>query len=124
MYQTTMTEDETSKKRVMHDNVHSFQNQRTITAATKAEAFDVEALNTKTESRRKGFEWAMSIDDLSRFEWLSNAKQARIYCRGRNLQRVDDWSRILKKLNDFGIPIEGREDFAQAAVDAYEEAEK
>lgn len=118
-----MNEDE-SKRNEMHDRVHSFQEQRSINAAAKLESIRLDALNKKAENSSKGLEWAMAINDPNLFQWLSDAKQARISCGGRSLHRGDAWDRALERLDAFGIPREGREEFAQAAVDAYEQAEK
>ncbi len=118
-----MNEDE-SKMNTMGDHVHSFQKKRLIDAAEKAETSLEAAGDKKAESRRKGRAWAMGINDPELFQWLSDAKYARITRGGGEGMRGDSWDRALDKIRNLGIADDEREDFANAAIDAYEEAEK
>lgn len=108
----------------MSDHVHAFQQKRLIDAAENAQESLDASIEKKAESRRKGRGWALGGVDLELFQWLSEAKRARINRGGDEGSRGDSWDRALDKLRKLGIADDEREDFANAAIDAYEEAEK
>ncbi len=109
--------------REMADHVHAFQNKRRSDAAEDEKKSIDASLEKKAESRRRGREWALGIVDPEHFQWLSEAKHARINRGGDEGSRGDSWDRALDKLRKLGIADDEREDFANAAIDAYEEAE-